>query len=167
MFRSIGLLAALGLVILAAGPAFAEDKKPTPADGFTIHVIAPHKFEDGTVHGPYHHYCKGVTPEILQCLLFESTDPHALLTDIEYFIAKPLARELPLKVWNRYYHDHEVEIATGRVQVLDVPEDKAKEIAEAAAKTDGIIFHLWPKGAPAPNGQVGHPQSVGHQHRKE
>ncbi len=36
-----------------------------------------------------------------------------------------------------------------------------------AAKTDGIISHLRPDGAKAPNGEVGHPQSVGHKHRTE
>ena len=165
MLQKRGVICALSIFIMAAGSAAAEDKKASPADGFTIHVMAPHKFEDGTVHGPYHHYCKGISPEVLQCLLFESTDPNAVLTDIEYFIAKPIARELPLNIWNQFYHDHEVEIATGRVQVLDLPEDKTKEVAAAAAKTDGIIFHLWPKGSPAPTGEVGHPQSVGHKPR--
>ena len=166
MFSRLGAIGALGLVLLTAASALAEDRKVGPADGFTIHVMAPHKFEDETVHGPYHHYCKGISPEILQCLVFESTDSNALLTDIEYFVAKPIARELPLNVWNQFYHDHEVEIATGRVQVLDMPEAKAKEVA-AAAKTDGIIFHLWPQGAPAPTGEVGHPQSVGHKPRTQ
>ena len=163
----LAILGAFGICLAVSSSAWAEEKKPGPADGFNIHVIAPHKFEDGTVHGPYHHYCKGISPEVLQCLLFTSTDPNALLTDIEYFIAKPIAREVPLNVWNRFYHDHEVEIATGRVQVLDMPEDKAKEVAAAAAKTDGIIFHLWPEGKSAPTGEVGHPQSVGHKHRTE
>ncbi|MEO5863785.1 MAG: DUF1264 domain-containing protein [Nitrospiraceae bacterium] len=90
----------------------------------------------------------------------------ARLTDVEYFVAKSVSRkEVPLKDWNKYYHDHEVEIATGRVQILDMPEAQAKEVAAVAAQTDGIIFHLWPDGAKAPNGVVGHPQSVGHKHR--
>ncbi len=140
----------------------------TPAQGYTIHVVAPHKFEDGSVHGPYHHYCKPISSEVLQCLLFESTDSNALLTDIEYFVAKSVVRaNVPLETWNKYYHDHEVEIATGRVQVLDMPDAQAKEVAAIAAKTDGIIFHLWPQGAKAPNGEVGHPQSAGHKYRTE
>lgn len=167
MHKLIGAVGAFCLLITSAGTALAEEKKPGPADGFTIHVMAPHKMEDGTIAGPFHHYCKGISPEILQCLLFESTDPNALLVEVEYFIAKPIARELPLKTWNKFYHDHQVEIDTGRVQVLDMPEAQAKEIAAAAAKTDGIIFHLWPKGMPAPDGHVGHPQSVGHKERKE
>ena len=33
------------------------------------------------LHRPYHHYyCKGSSPEVLQCLWFESTDPNAQLT---------------------------------------------------------------------------------------
>jgi len=169
MGKLVSLLSMFGLLFLTAGVASAQEaKKPSPADGFNIHVMAPHKLEDDTVHGPYHHYCKGISPEIIQCLLFESTDPNALLTDIEYFVSKDVSRKhVDLKTWNKFYHDHDVEIATGRVQVLDMPEDKAKEVAAAAAKTDGIIFHLWPDKAKAPNGKVGHPQSVGHKHRKE
>jgi hypothetical protein len=34
-------------------------------------------------------------------------------------------------------------------------------------KTDGIIFHLWPDGAKAPDGTVGHPQAVGHKLRTQ
>jgi hypothetical protein len=34
----------------------------------------------------------------------------------------------------------------GGLDPLDVPPEKAKEIAEAASQTDGIIFHLWPVG---------------------
>ncbi|MBI4001703.1 MAG: DUF1264 domain-containing protein [Nitrospira defluvii] len=168
MIRNLCVLGASALALAISGPAFAADMKPGPADGFDIHVMAPHKMEDGSVAGPFHHYCKGIKPEVLQCLLFESTDPNALLTDIEYFVAKPLSRSaVPLDVWNKFYHDHDVEIATGRVQVLDMPDAQAKEVAAAAAKTDGIIFHLWPKGAKAPDGSVGHPTSVGHKLRTE
>jgi len=177
MIRALSIASVLSFAVFSMGTALAQDhapvpaapaaeQKPSPADGFTLHVTAPHKFEDGTVHGPYHHYCKSISPEVLQCLLFESTDPNARLTDVEYFVAKSLSRkEVPLKAWNKYYHDHDVEIATGRVQILDMPEAQAKEVAAAAAQTDGIIFQLWPDGAKAPNGVVGHPQSVGHKHR--
>lgn len=37
-----------------------------------------------------------------------------------------------------------------------------KGLVEHVAKTDGIIFHLWPKGAPIPDGSVMIAQSVGH-----
>ena len=138
-------------------------KVASPADGHDIHVTAPHIVE-GKVMGPYHHYCKAVTPEILECLIYDSADPKALMVQVEYFIAKTVSRKnVTLERWNRYYHDHKAEIASGRVKVLDRSPEEAAKIAEAASQTDGIIFHLWwPHGAKAPNGDVKHPQAVSH-----
>src|SRR5512147_2212663 len=112
--------AVCGAIIVSTPSFSAENKAQTPAEGFNIHVVAPHRHEDGTVHGPYHHYCKAIRPEILQCLIFQSTDPNAELVEIEYFVEKKFGRQnLSLERWNKYFHDHEIEIASGRVQVLD------------------------------------------------
>ena len=43
------------------------------------------------------------------------------------------------------------------------PPEKAQALAEAAAKTDGILFHLWPMGAKIPTGEVMFPTAVSHQ----
>jgi hypothetical protein len=140
-----------------------------PAQGFDIHVMAPHVV-DGMVMGPFHHYCKQAQekPLILECLLYTSTDPYARMVGVEYFIDKELTRpNLRLDLWNQFYHDHEVEIATGRVVVLDRPEPEAKALAEAAARTDGIIWKLWLHDQPVPNGEARPAQSVGHRHRLE
>ena len=134
-----------------------------PSQGYDLHVQAPHVMEDGTVGGPFHHYCKGISDKILQCLLFESTAANAPLVAVEYFVAKDLARTLPVIQWHRYFHDHKQEIATGRVQILGIEDqEKVKSIAEAASKTDGVIYHLWQKGLEFPDGSVTFPQSVGH-----
>jgi Protein of unknown function (DUF1264) len=163
MKKKLYLIAMFSAAIVAASPLFAEEKAKSPADGYNIHIIAPHRHEDGTVHGPYHHYCKPIKPEIMQCMIFLSDDPNAELVEIEYFIDKKLARtNVTLEQWNKHFHDHKEEVATGRVQVLDVPPEKAKEIAEAASKTDGIIFHLWPIGAKVPNGDVTFPTAISH-----
>lgn len=168
MLKTIVAGCAMTTMCLSASLVLAEDKKALPTEGYAIHVMAPHKMEDGTIAGPHHHYCKPVSKEILQCQLYESTDPNAHLIGVEYFVEKNLARKnMKLELWNKHYHDHAVEIATGRVQVLDMEPDKAKEVAEAAGKTDGIVFLLWPHGAPIPTGEVHHPQSVGHKHRTE
>lgn len=162
---AIMLVSYLFLVLMIA-PAMSSGG---PADGFELHVQAPHMMADGQVGGPFHHYCKGISAEIIQCLLFPSTDPKAPLVGVEYFVAKELARkEIPLIKWNRNFHDHEVEIATGRVQILDIAdENKVKEIAAAAAKTDGVIYHLWQPGLKVPDGTVTIPNSVGHKFRTE
>lgn len=163
---SKGLLAILTVASVWCGgiavPQTMAGEPTSPAVGYDIHVQAPHMMADGTAGGPFHHYCKGVSDKILQCLLFESTDPKAPLVGVEYFVAKDLTRKLPAIQWHRHFHDHKVEIATGRVQVLDMPPDQAAKIAEAAAGTDGVIYHLWQHGQEFPDGTVSYPQSLGH-----
>ena len=161
--RSFMFICALSLIAMGCMTTPAVSSEPGPATGYDIHVQAPHLMPDGTPGGPYHHYCKGISGKILQCLLFETTDAKAPLVAIEYFVAKDLSRKLPLIQWHRYFHDHKVEIATGRVKVLDITdENKVKEIVEFASKTDGVIYHLWQKGKEFPDGTVSYPQSLGH-----
>jgi hypothetical protein len=156
-------LTLLGLILTAHSALVQADKKLTPADGYTIHVTAPHLI-DGKEMGPFHHYCKPVSDTVLQCQIYDSDAPNATLTQVEYFIAKSVTTpNVPLNVWNQFYHDHAIEIAGGRVKVLDATDAEAKKIVEIASKTDGIVFSLWqPEGAKAPLGQVKHPQAVGH-----
>jgi hypothetical protein len=151
-------------VYLTANPILAQagTAKLTPADGHTIHVTAPH-IMNGKEMGPFHHYCKPVSDTIIECLIYDSDDPKALLKQVEYFVAKSVTTaNVPLATWNQFYHDHGIEIAGGRVKVLDATDAQTKQIVDIASKTDGIIFSLWPDGAKAPNGTVQHPQAVGH-----
>ena len=163
------LTSALSFLVMGCMTTPAISGGNSPTDGYTIHVQAPHMMADGTVGGPYHHYCKGISNELLQCQLYASTDPNAKLVAIEYFIAKDLARKnVPLVQWNRAFHDHQVEIDTGRVQILDIEDPaKVKALAEAAGKTDGVIFHLWDKNKVVPDGTVSIPTSLGHVYRTE
>lgn len=135
----------------------------SPAEGYNVHVTAPHVVA-GVTMGPYHHYCKVLSPEpVIQCLVYRSSDANARLEQIEYIVAKSITRKaVSLGNWNRNWHDHAQEIATGRVQVLDLPPEKAKEVADLVATTDGIIFHLWSHDAKVPSGKVTIAQSVGH-----
>ena len=102
---AVMMIAAVGFV--GGAPNTAESGEPAgPAVGYDIHVQAPHMMPDGTPGGPFHHYCKGISDKILQCLLFESTDPKAPLVAVEYFVAKDLTRKLPAIQWHRHFHDH-------------------------------------------------------------
>lgn len=161
MRSSFAIIAALGLV---AGGLQAQAHKATPADGHNIHVTAPHVVA-GKVMGPYHHYCKVISPEpVIECLIYDSADSTARLQQIEYIVAKSITRSgaVSLAAWNKNWHDHKQEIATGRVQVLDMPADQAKQVADLVATTDGIIFHLWGHDQKVPSGNVIIGQSVGH-----
>ena len=159
--------------VLAIGTYVAQDcsaqgadssHPATAADGYTVHVTAPHVV-NGKVMGPFHHYCKVLSSEpVIECLCYRSSDPGARLEQVEYIISKSITRTgaVSLGDWNKNWHDHKQEIATGRVQVHDLPPDKAKEVADLVATTDGIIFHLWSEGDRVPSGKVMIAQSVGH-----
>jgi hypothetical protein len=155
----------LGIPLLFVVSARAQEKaKSSPAEGYAVHVTAPHVVS-GVTMGPYHHYCKVLSPEpVIQCLVYGSDDSNARLEQIEYIIAKSITRTGPIALanWNKNWHDHRQEIATGRVQVHDLPPDKAKEVADLVATTDGIIFHLWSHDEVVPSGGVTIAQSVGH-----
>lgn len=157
-------LAALTLAVRAAAAQETHTMKaPTPADGYSIHVTAPHMYQNREI-GPVHHFCKPIAPDpIIVCLLYMSMDPNAPLQGIEYIVAKSKTRPaVSLGTWNANFHDHWVEIAGGRVKVLDLPPEEAKKVADLVATTDGIIFHLWPEGDAFPTGTVAIDQAVGH-----
>lgn len=158
----------IGLAVVVAGfltlsVNASVSAPPNPLAGYTIHVTAPHVM-NGEVIGPFHHYCKRINSDVIQCILFESTDANARMTEVEYMVSKKLARSVIPKWSHRQnWHDHKQEIETGRVVILN-PEDPKEQqsLAEYVSDTDGIIFHLWPQGAPIPDGSVGIAQSVGH-----
>src|SRR3954468_20664797 len=82
-------------------PQQASASKP-PADGYTIHVSAPHVV-NGKVMGPFHHYCKVMSndPKIV-CQIYDNTDPNTTMTQIEWIWAKKLTRgNVPLAAWNK------------------------------------------------------------------
>jgi hypothetical protein len=161
--NGLHLITLFGAGLFAVSGSLAQETVKSPATGYSIHIVAPHRHDDGTVHGPYHHYCKAIRPEVMQCMIFLSTDPDAELVEIEYFIDKKLVRSnVTLEQWNRHYHDHAAEVASGNVQVLDTTTQQAREIAEAASRTDGIIFHLWPMGKEVPNGNISFPTAISH-----
>ena len=161
------LLVLRACVDLLAGfllfPFIGDRAQANPLEGYTIHVTAPHVM-DGEIVGPFHHFCKPISAQVIQCILFESDEPNARMTEVEYMVSKDAVRSAIPK-WSHLqnWHDHEQEIKTGRVAIVNPsnPKDQ-KALAEYVGKTDGIIFHLWPKGAPFPDGSVSIAQSVGH-----
>lgn len=162
MHPNRGFLTAAAAVLIAGSIDAQAPAGTSPAEGYNIHVLAPHMV-DGRAMGPYHHYCKVLAsdPQIV-CLIYESTDPNAMLVQVEYIMAKSLTRpRVSRSDWNKYWHDHTVEIAGGRVQVLDLPPDKAKEVADLVSTTDGLIYHVYVRNG-LPTGKSSVAQAVGH-----
>ena len=119
---------------------------------------------DDEIIGPFHYYCKPINSDIIQCILFESTDANARMTEVEYMVSKKLARSIISK-WShqKNWHNHKQEIETERVAILNPSDFKAQAyLVKYFSDTDGVIFHLWPADAPIPDGSVSIAQSVGH-----
>ena len=86
-----------------------------------------------------------------------------MMTQIEWIWAKKLTRpNVARTTWNKNWHDHAVEIAGGRVKVHDMPDDKAKEVADLVATTDGLIYSFTMDKNGVPTGMITIPQAVGH-----
>lgn len=178
MLRKTLVVGVSGLCLLAVGyfagqaaqPSVSAAPPASPAQGYNVHVSAPHVV-DGHVMGPYHHYCKVMTqdPQMV-CLIYESTDPNAPLVQIEWMIAKKLTRpNIPLSLWNKNWHDHLIEINSGRVKVHDLPPEEAAKVAAVAKTTDGTIYHFYmEKASPMmPTGKMTIAQAVGHVRMKK
>jgi hypothetical protein len=117
----------------------------------------------GKVMGPYHHYCKVLSPDpVIECLCYDSDAPGARLDQVEHIVAKSIPRSgaVSLGNWNKNGHDHTQEIATGSVQVLDLLPDKAKEVADLVANgtsavLSGFSGHLPGAASPLAPRQLG------------
>ncbi|MBT5472105.1 MAG: hypothetical protein HOK41_15995, partial [Nitrospina sp.] len=57
MYKSVFMMSVFGLLVMGFLATPAMSLENGPADGYTIHVQAPHMMADGSVGGPYHHYC--------------------------------------------------------------------------------------------------------------
>ncbi len=151
--------------IAAAPPQMSAPK--TPAEGYNVHVVAPHVVDGHASDHPYHHYCKVHAPDPqIVCLIYDTADPNAKLAQVEWIFAKKIVRnEVSLAQWNKNWHDHAVEIAGGRVKVLDMPDDQAKGVADLVSTTDGLIYHFY-WGKTVPDGKMSVAQAVGHKPMK-
>jgi hypothetical protein len=135
----------------------------TPAMGYNVHVTAPHMV-NGKAMGPFHHYCKTMSEEPkIVCLIYDDSNPNSMLTQVEWIWAKKITRPtVPLATWNKLWHDHAVEIAGGRVKVHDMPDEKAKEVADLVSTTDGLIYTFPMDAKGIPTGKITLAQAVGH-----
>ncbi|NIP99084.1 MAG: DUF1264 domain-containing protein, partial [Nitrospinaceae bacterium] len=158
-------IAVLLLILGIARVSSAGAEVPTvgPLAGFTLHFTAPHVMNN-EVTPSYHHYCQAAGNDILQCLVFDSDEPGARLVEIEYLVPKRLTKQfVPEWRYWRHWHDNGEEVATGRLVVVKpTSTGEKKTVEKTLSGTDSLIFHLWPEGAPFPDGSVRHPQSVGH-----
>ena len=98
-----------------------------------------------------YHYCKPVSDDVSQCVLYDGTGPDAKLIGIEYLVSDALYRKMPPEE-KPYWHDHKYEVDSGLLKSLtQMGEDETKTLAVVKTLW-GKVFHTWATGKTYPSG---------------
>jgi hypothetical protein len=150
MFRILG---ALGTGLAGVEELSAHDHgehgegevgKTTPVADLHAHFCGIHvakknpKFQIVTQH-----YCAAVSPEVHQCLLFDSCDKGAKLLGVEYIINDRLYRGLP-DAEKKYWHPHTYEVLSGNLIAPEMQPADEMKFMRALLTTWGKTWHTWP-----------------------
>ncbi|MBV8172752.1 MAG: DUF1264 domain-containing protein [Candidatus Eremiobacteraeota bacterium] len=128
----------------SAGPA---------TQGYTLHIDADQHFGDAHPGEIAHHWCKTISPSLIECQLYDSDRPDARLVGVETIV--------PASVWETFppqeralWHYHKVELQKIHATLPDTPKDQQAAIIASIAPTYGKVFILWdPDSNVAPVGQ--------------
>ncbi|KAH9901003.1 DUF1264-domain-containing protein [Cubamyces lactineus] len=131
----------------AAGAAITSFK---PINSIHQHLCAFHVYsQDRSRHVEAHHYCKHLSPDFHQCIIYDSDNPNAKLIGIEYIVSEKIFTTLPQEE-KKFWHSHKYEVESGLLQLATkslVP-GSAADVAEQPAmlelqKTYGKTIHTW------------------------
>jgi len=89
------------------------------------------------------HYCKQVTPDLFQCLLYDSNGVNARVIGIEYVITDKLFQTLPASE-QKYWHAHASEVDENLLVLPGLKEDEQKNILSSLRSTHGKTWQVWP-----------------------
>lgn len=143
-----------------AEEAQAAHAKPSAADKAPIQEVLHCALSFAGVHlmkeMPQHsqvayHYCKPVSPEVNQCVLYDGTGPDAKLIGIEYLVSDALYQKMPAEE-KVYWHDHKYEVDAGLLKSLTQSGDDEEKTMAAVRPLWGKVFHTWTTGKTYPIG---------------
>ncbi|KAI0046713.1 DUF1264-domain-containing protein [Auriscalpium vulgare] len=131
----------------AAGEAMMSFK---PINAIHQHLCGIHTYaHDSTRHVSAHHYCTHLSPDLHQCVIYDSDEPNARLIGIEYIVSEKIFHGLPSDE-KKYWHSHKYEVESGVLQLIvkgavpGVATDAAEQPAMLELhKTYGKTIHTW------------------------
>jgi hypothetical protein len=98
-----------------------------------------------------YHYCKPVSDEVSQCVLYDSTGPEARLIGVEYLVSDALYQKMPADE-KLYWHDHKYEVDAGLLKSLTQSGAEEKKTLAAVRTLWGKVYHTWASGKTYPIG---------------
>lgn len=117
-----------------------------PVHSLDIHLVGFHPMKENPDHQmEAHHFCRQVTEDFAQCVLFDGHTKTANLNGIEYIISEKIFEQLP-KDERPYWHPHNYEILSGQLVGPRLPEAAEKELMRSKMNSYGKTWHLWNTG---------------------
>jgi Protein of unknown function (DUF1264) len=149
---SLRLIVVLGLGILtntfgADSPMDPLSVHPLPGknalQGVHAHLCGFH-FYSGDMQRSLRaeHYCSHPYPDVVQCLIYDSTASNARLVAVEYIISEALFLELPAEE-KQLWHSHRYEVMAGLLTAPELTETAEHELMQELVSTYGKIWSLW------------------------
>lgn len=118
-------------------------QRRTPLSGFYTYMNGFHPMkEDPLMQVEAHHYCRQVTEDFAECILFDGNGPDARLTGIEYIISEDLFNALPEEE-RPYWHPHNFEILSGQLAAPGLPSLAEHALLETKMNSYGKTWHVW------------------------
>ncbi len=117
-----------------------------PSDDYKLHICAFHIAKDNpNFIIETQHYCVGLSDEIFQCILFETTakEVKPKLLGVEYVISDALYQKLPSNE-KSLWHPHDYEVRAGLLTLIGAPKDVDEATIKVLYKTWGKTWHTWP-----------------------
>ncbi len=131
-------------VLLAAGAKGLQTHKALR--GFDAYVVGfhcakevPHKQMEA------HHFCKQLSADLLQCLIFDGEGADANLVGVEYIVSERLFAGLPDDE-RALWHPHNYELLAGQLVAPGLPVAAEKALVKLLLNSYGKTWHLWDIG---------------------
>jgi hypothetical protein len=163
--------AALSVLSFGISPAFSEeagkcpaiqDLSQTPPHQIGMYLDGYHTYRnEANLTGDQQrqirsaHFCKQVSPDLYQCVIYSGNNKDARVIGIEYVITPKLYQTLS-DTEKKLWHAHDGEVDTGLLILPGMEKDKQKEVLTALRGTYGKTWHTWtnlegavPLGEPA------------------
>lgn len=141
-----------GTVALSAGARLLQ--RMTPLKQFDTWLVGFHPMKDDpSMQMEAHHYCRQLNEDVMQCVLFDSSDQDARLNGVEYIISERMYESLPEEE-KQYWHPHNYEILSGLLVAPGIPAAAEKELMKKKMNSYGKTWHFWHTGGPGKEPQA-------------
>lgn len=141
-------------------PAGAVSQGRAPLQSMDVYMAGFHVIkDDASQQMETHHYCREVSRDFAQCVLFDGNSATANLVGVEYIISEDVYESLPEEE-QRYWHPHNYEILSGQLIMPDLPETLEEEALKTKLNTYGKTWRIWnaaPFAAPGDKLPLGEP----------